>query len=125
MNLQKIPATFQFDKLINNHEFLKLTAAQIIKDFEMVNESLHPNFLHNNYKNMAIEIQKKVKFLLENNIHKLYRLLYRIDIDEKTIKKQLAKNQTLFPEVVISQLIIHREIQKVYFKIKYTIHNKS
>src|SRR5690606_19933812 len=105
--------------------FVNQTAAQIIKDFEMVNESLHPNFLHNNYKNMAIEIQKKVKFLLENNIHKLYRLLYRIDIDEKTIKKQLAKNKTLFPEVVISQLIIHRELQKVYFKIKYTIHNKS
>ena len=53
--------------------------------------------------------------LLEKNDQQLYNLLYRIDVDQKKIYSGQGK-----PQLLIAQLVIQREFQKVVLKNQFS-----
>lgn len=50
--------------------------------------------------------------LITSDFNALIQLLYRIDVDEKKLKKALAKNSSVDSASVIADMIIERQIQK-------------
>ena len=103
-------------------EIIKLTAAQIQKDFDMAGYEIE--FSGNEegaYHELFEQIVPVIKKLIDTNYEKLMQLLYRIDVSEAKIKSESALNEEPFHEL-ITRLIIYRELQKVvtriYFKEK-------
>ena len=56
--------------------------------------------------------------LLDSNNEQLLNLLYRIDVDQKKIYLGHGK-----PQILISQLVIEREFQKVVLKSQFSQNN--
>ncbi|MGB1269508.1 MAG: hypothetical protein ACPG45_07195 [Flavobacteriaceae bacterium] len=91
---------------------------QLNKDFalsnvdECISETVIPS-----------ELQKKlysiVEGLIQNEFNSFLNLLYRIDLSEQQITKQVAQTQVAYIEQV-TFLILKREWQKVWLKNKYS-----
>lgn len=101
---------------ISNSGLYASFVQQIIKDFELIgqsvtfNESINP-------KDLIIELQREIHFLLTNNFDTYLQLLYRVDIPEKLMNftnensEYIARKATLY--------IVQREWQKVKFREKF------
>lgn len=103
-------------------EFIRETAAQIIKDFEIAGEEI--SFSGNAetaYAELKSQILPIVEKLLQSNFEKFLFLLYKIDVSENAVKNILAENEKVFSEN-ICDLILERELKKVivrkYFEFK-------
>jgi hypothetical protein len=72
-----------------------------------------------NVKSNLLDFQEQcINFfeaLLEKNDQQLYNLLYRIDVDQKKIYSGHGK-----PQLLIAQLVIEREFQKVVLKDQFS-----
>jgi len=92
--------------------------AQVLKDFSLeameINES-KVSTLDDIYRNVYPEVSRFIKY----DFNSLMRLLYRIDISELSVKKQmdLMPNDTA---EAISTLIVKREIQKVVLRKQFS-----
>jgi hypothetical protein len=92
--------------------------AQVLKDFSLeamdITES-EVATLDDIYHNVYPEVLRFIKF----DFNSLMRLLYRIDISEFSVKKQmdLMPNDTA---EAISTLIVKREIQKVVLRKQFS-----
>ena len=103
-------------------EIIRATADQIIKDFEVFGETIEiSGSAETAYNELKSEIFKIVSDLINVNFQKFISLLYRIDLNEKTVKELLKKPSVNFAEM-ISEMIIERELKKVilrdYFRSK-------
>ena len=103
-------------------EIIKLTAAQIQKDFDMAGyEIMFSGNEADAYNELFNQIMPVVKNLVESDYEKLMQLLYRIDVSESKIKNESALHDEPFHDL-LTRLIIYRELQKVvtriYFKEK-------
>ena len=58
--------------------------------------------------------------LILNDFDKLVFILYRIDINEKTIKQLLQQANTMSAGETIADAIIARELEKIALRKKYT-----
>lgn len=109
----------------NNHEVLtqypdlvSLVWAQIQKDFSleaMVISEGQVSSLDEIFEQVYPEVAKFIKY----DFNALMRLLYRIDINELSVKKQMD----LMPDDTanaISTLIVKREIQKVVLRKQFS-----
>tara|TARA_R110002050_G_scaffold149463_1_gene276060 strand:+ start:107340 stop:107702 length:363 start_codon:yes stop_codon:yes gene_type:complete len=92
--------------------------AQVIKDFSLeameINE-IEVTTLDEIYNQVYPEVTRFIKF----DFNALMRLLYRIDISELAVKKQMD----LMPDdtaQAISSLIVKREIQKVVLRKQFS-----
>lgn len=54
--------------------------------------------------------------LINKDFNALVQLLYRIDIDEKKLKEYLKQNKNEHSALIITELIIDRQLQKIAFK---------
>lgn len=54
--------------------------------------------------------------LISNNFHKLISILYRVDINESKLKKLLTDNPAQDAGIIIAELIIERQLQKIKTK---------
>lgn len=76
---------------------------------ECLNASLYPQSSFDVFKqNLSAYINQ----LINHDFEKLVRLLYRIDVSEKKLKSLLAQQQT-DAGIIIAQLIIERQFQKI------------
>jgi tetrahydromethanopterin S-methyltransferase subunit A len=57
--------------------------------------------------------------LADNNFEKLISLLYRMDIDEEQIRKMLRANPDTNAGVMIAELMIVRQVQKIESRRKF------
>ncbi len=98
----------------NNEEIIRLTAAQVEKDFAAngIEISFSGNIL-TAYDELFLQVKPVVKNLLEKNRGKFSQLLYTIDLSEKKANEIFADNS--FDESVekITQFILERELLKV------------
>lgn len=107
-------------KYFNRLDLIKGTANQIIKDFDMFGmEIKFSGNAYNAYQELFEQIEPHIKNLLENNQQKFMGILYRIDVSDVQIKKAVSENSSESFSVIVTDLIIKRELQKVVIRDHY------
>lgn len=64
-------------------------------------------------------LSQKLSDLMDNNFNQLVNILYRIDIDEYKLKKIFSAESRAYIPDALAELIIERQIQKIYWRNKY------
>ncbi len=111
-----LPA-FTKNELVNatkRDDLILETANQIIKDFGEFNLTINfsgetGQFYNELSKQMVVHVEE----LLQNNHSRFLGLLYRIDINKKEIELYEKEMKGYPYQVIITELIIHREIKKI------------
>ncbi len=104
----------------NKLDIIKDTAAQIIKDFEMFGmEVKFSGNAYNAYEELFDQIEPHIKKMVDSNRQKFLGILYRIDLSDEQIKKAVNSNSTEPFSVIVTDLIIKRELQKVVIRNHY------
>jgi len=62
--------------------------------------------------------------LIYHDFEKLIRILYRLDVSEKKLKETLASSST-DAGVLITEMIIERQMQKIKTRLQYSEENKN
>lgn len=76
-------------------------------------ENVSPDFIN--------EVAERVQFYMENNMELFFNHLYRIDVDEKKVRKVIMnppENENVY--VILAKLIIEREIKRMETKRLYS-----
>ena len=60
---------------------------------------------------LKLALSGYINYLISNDFNKLMRILYRVDVSEKTLKINL-QNQESDPGTIIAEMIIERQLQK-------------
>jgi len=60
-----------------------------------------------------IQLTAAVLELLRSDFPRLVQILYRLDVSEEKLKEQLKSNQETGAAVIIAEMIIERQLQKV------------
>ena len=111
-----------FDPVLymNRLDFIKDTANQVIKDFDMFGlEIKFSGNPYNAYEELFDQIQPHIDKLINSNQPKFLGILYRIDINEEQIKKAINDNLSEPFSHIITDLVIKRELQKVVIRKQY------
>ena len=102
------------EKYRHDLEIIRLTADQIIKDFELFGREI--KFSGNEltaYEELKNQIAPALATLYQNNVSTFQSLLYRIDISEKKFSEILNDSKTNDFEDTLAEAVIQREFQKV------------
>jgi hypothetical protein len=62
------------------------------------------------------KLQTYINHLLVNDFHKLISVLYRVDVSEKKLKQMLRENPQTDAALLITQLLIERQEEKIRSK---------
>lgn len=65
------------------------------------------------YEKLREAVAGQINPLITNDFNKLLSLLYRIDINEQKLKTLLAKNPGTDAALIVADLIIERQLQKI------------
>lgn len=76
-------------------------------------------------KNVQQELTFLVNELINKDFDKLLQLLYRIDINEEKLKQNLDKNKSQDSAVIVAQMIVERQIEKMKSRKKYAKMNRD
>jgi len=112
------------NEFLNKEDIILETIKQIMKDFGMFGlEITFSGNIEKAYSEIHKQLTIQVEHLFNENISKLYAILYQVDISNKTIEKA-QDNMPDFTliEVVAHQIII-RDLQKVLTR-RYFSQNK-
>ena len=97
-----------------NERFMTETIAQLIKDLN--SSGLVLGTKSEEADAIRSSLEDLVGQLLEQNIEKLFALLYRIDLPESEIATYLHPDQKGDPTGSIAQAILDRELKKVVIR---------
>lgn len=105
--------------IINEEKNRLLLQQQIQKDFSRVQENFPDDFQERVYAISELYqlIKEKMTLFLEQGERQTLQLLYTIDIPEKQFLACI--HQADFLDEIV-RLIIQREAQKIYFRIKFS-----
>ena len=93
------------------------TADQISKEFSFFDLILtFKQPVQNPYQTFCGQIKPILKNLIDADYQKLYALLYRVDISELQVKKELQSNPEKSYEEILTDLFIKRCLQKVVLR---------
>lgn len=70
--------------------------------------------------NLRQKLSEYINELINTDFEKLVQLLYRLDIDEKKLKKVLHDNPGHNAAEMISDLIIERQLQKIQSRQQFS-----
>ncbi len=65
-------------------------------------------------------LQQEINQLIQGNFQKLVSVLYRVDVNERKLKYLLQENVGEDAAVIIADLIIERQLQKIKSRKEYT-----
>ena len=125
MNIQRLSRSELID-ISAQEEIIKATAQQIIKDFAEFGFEI--NFSGNTanfYTELFSQMEESVKDLIANQQTKFYSFLYRIDISNKEMALYEQEMAGQPKSTIITELIIHREIKQVLYRIYYSSNQNS
>ena len=125
MNIQRLSRSELID-ISAQEEIIKATAQQIIKDFAEFGFEI--NFSGNTanfYTELFAQMEESVKDLIANQQTKFYSFIYRIDISNKEMALYEQEMAGQPKSTIITELIIHREIKKVLYRIYYSSNQNS
>lgn len=94
---------------------------QLHRDFELcgyADES--PKLNSNNLEHVFQEVLKSVMVIEKKDSTSLQNLLYRIDVTELQIKKEVANHPEKNFQQILAELIVKRILQKVILKEQYS-----
>ena len=101
-------------------EIIKLTAEQIIKDFNQFGLDVSfSGVIQYAYNELFEQLQKHIVKLLNTNTQKLYSLLYQIDLSENKIRNIYGDNPERNLSEIITELVLDRELKKVVTRIYF------
>ena len=99
-------------KIANSHEFIfKQCVAQIAKDLDLEEDWFTSKTL--NLDEIYNVLFPVVQYKLELSSSNFQHLLYRIDINENTLQKEMASGSHNNLASLLTGLIIEREVKKV------------
>ena len=105
------------DDFIKDNSFLNETVKQLEKDFFMIGVNFDipkPVLCYSSLFNFTFNL---VDTLNDKDSPKILNLLYRIDLSEEIVKKEMK--QTDFPfSKMLSEMIVKRELYKVIIRKK-------
>ncbi len=102
------------EKYRNDLEIIRLTAEQVIKDFEIFGQEI--KFSGNEltaYEELKSQLAPLLLKLYQNNSSTFQSLLYRVDISEKNFRELLEQSATGNFSEQLAEAVIQREFQKV------------
>ena len=97
----------ELSKLISNN-FLSLSSTNLISKDDI-----------KNIEELKKYLSSRIKFLLEEKFDLLVNLLYRIDINDKKLEEVFTKERKDNIPDSIAELVIERELQKIYYRKKF------
>jgi len=101
-------------------EIIKLTAEQIIKDFNQFGlEVSFSGIAAYAYEELYKQLLIHIIDLLNYNTQKLYSLLYQIDLSENKIRNIYQDNPDRELSEIVTELILDRELKKVVTRIYF------
>ena len=90
------------------------TTALIVRDFDLVIED----------KVLTEEelfdlLSNEVAYMIEHRLDFLLSLMYRLDIEEKAIRKALSPDAPELANIGLAKLILQRQKDRIFTKMKY------
>jgi len=95
-------------------ELIQQTGTLIKKDLDI---NLENNFISEEQLEEALA--DKIYDLIQNQLERLFSILYRLDINEAKVHYALKMNELIPAHFAIARLIIAREKQKIISRQKY------
>ncbi|MFT3932051.1 MAG: hypothetical protein QM726_00430 [Chitinophagaceae bacterium] len=71
------------------------------------------------FEAMRLQLQAVINELIQKNFDQLINLLYRIDVNERKLKYFLQENVGEDAAVIIADLIIERQLQKIKSRAEF------
>jgi hypothetical protein len=65
------------------------------------------------YQEILQKLTEIINYLINHRFERLVQLLYTVDIDERQLKQTLRDNSDKEAAVVIAELVLQRQIQKL------------
>lgn len=78
-----------------------------------------PAAAHINWDRFEHSLREKINDLIQHDFQRLVDFLYRLDVDESKLKALLSKQADTDAAIIISNLIIERQIQKIRDRKKF------
>ncbi len=116
-NLPQQPTFAQLQQKLDAYSFKKQVHEQVCKDLELTVESLDYNS-NELYAKLLDILRKYFIHILENQPGKLPNIIYRVDVNESKLRRNLAEKGT-DASLVISKMILEREMLKVFYRNVY------
>ncbi len=104
---------------IQSNQFLNETTTQLENDFLTVGVNFDIAKSVMDYKQLFSFTANLVNALNEQDPKRIINLLYRIDLSEEKVQKEMQNTQHTFSEL-LAELIVKRELQKVILKNYYS-----
>jgi hypothetical protein len=83
-------------------------------------EELQTDIPATTYDVLLAALAQHINQLIQNSFEQLVHLLYRIDVDEKKLKTVLLNNSGRDAGILIAELIINRQLQKIQSRDLFT-----
>ena len=97
------------------------TAIQLInKDLEISSEEYLPEDSSFSLDELIKFLSKRIDQMLNQEPERLMQAFYRIDLPEEKVKSVLAFTEGLDVSHELAKMVVDRELQKVYFRRKYS-----
>jgi len=104
---------------IKANQYLSETVVQLEKDFLMIGVNFDIQKPVADYKTLFSFTYNLVNSLNEKEPKQILNLLYRIDLSEEMVQKQMQETALSFTEM-LSELIVKRELYKVVLREKFS-----
>lgn len=121
---EHFPSLSELSAYYHRIDLLEKVVEQVKKDFNWFNfEITFTGEKESPYQELYQQILPLIDSLLNDDYPKLMSMLYRIDIDEDFLNRQLKESAQADTDEVITDLIIKRELQKVIIRGMYNSKN--
>jgi len=74
-----------------------------------------------NEEELKDRLKTLIDWLIDNQFEKLLYILYRVDVNETTVRQLIAENQTGDIASILADTIINRQKEKEIFKASYKV----
>ena len=112
----------ELQQYFDKKAYLKKVLIQINRDFEMAGCDFElPKNEIEELEELQNVLAVNLEPLMKENGPRLKNLLYRIDVSEKSIYKEMSENTDLQLGMLLRNKIIERELLKILIREKYSL----
>ena len=72
------------------------------------------------FDDLRLQLQEAITHILATDFERLINILYRVDVNERKLKYLLQENVGADAAVIIADLIIERQMEKIKSRKEYT-----
>ncbi|MCB0430611.1 MAG: hypothetical protein H6585_13120 [Flavobacteriales bacterium] len=111
------PFGLEVVQTLSKPEWFREVMLQLEKDLGLFGEDIHIDLdLQNGYKANKQRVEEVIAKWLRSDRNSLFAFLYRVDVPEQRLHRAMAMFPEQSTEALITQLILGRELQKVWFR---------